>query len=390
MPQLKILSLSHYPSWFVQDMCHYLRKHGAEVEEFYPQHKTIGTGAGLLKNKRYLKTPKLSMIWYAVRNACVIFWKTRSADILYAHWSLPSGLIAAVVGRLLHKPCVITEHGGAVYNNPAAGFYAPTLWYVRILLRLTFKLVSKVVAISEDTRQHLINAGCPAGKIIIIYNGCNTDLYDPFKTEIIPIYNITPYWPLLVSVSMLKERKGVQDILQALVLLRKEYPDILLAIVGDGEYKPRLFELCDSYELSRNVIFLGKQEPKELPGIIAQATICIKPSWEEGFCISAAEMMAMQRPLIATQAGGLREVVNADVAEIIPPQSPIAIAKAVGYLLENPDVSERKAKAGRDWVLQKFSWDRAMGEYLKVFATEIQKSIGFPSLGGAFEYRGGR
>src|SRR5262245_60330940 len=105
--------------------------------------------------------------------------RERRADVIHAHWAIPTGPAAVQAARKLRLPSVITMHGGDVYVNPDQGYDFPTRWYVRPPLRWTLRHAGALTAITEDCRQHALRAGAPDASIHLVFNGTDLRRFSP-------------------------------------------------------------------------------------------------------------------------------------------------------------------------------------------------------------------
>src|ERR671921_355814 len=109
--------------------------------------------------------------------------KEHGADVVHAHWAIPTGPAAVTAARKLQVPSVITMHGGDVYVNPEQGYDFPTRWYVRPALRWTLRHAGALTAITEDCRQHALRAGAPAEHIRLVFNGTDLRRFSPVNGD---------------------------------------------------------------------------------------------------------------------------------------------------------------------------------------------------------------
>ena len=103
----------------------------------------------------------------------------RGADVIHAHWAIPTGPAAVHAARRAGIPSVITMHGGDVYVNPEQGYDFPTRWYVRPALRWTLRHAGALTAITDDCRQHALRAGAPPESIHLVFNGTDLRRFSP-------------------------------------------------------------------------------------------------------------------------------------------------------------------------------------------------------------------
>ena len=110
---------------------------------------------------KFLRVAVMAHYLEAQYRATLAAARERGADVIHAHWAIPTGPAAVQAARKLGLPSVITMHGGDVYVNPEQGYDFPTRWYVRPPLRWTLRHAGALTAITEDCRQHALRAGAP-------------------------------------------------------------------------------------------------------------------------------------------------------------------------------------------------------------------------------------
>jgi len=278
-----------------------------------------------------------------------------AVDIVHGHWAIPTGPALVLGGRTLRVPSVITMHGGDVYVNKAEGYDFPTRWYVRPILRWTLTRASALTAISDDCVQHALRAGAVPEKIHLIMNGADLRRFSPGAAS---PGGERPYGPKMVfACRQLFPRKGIRFLIEAVAQLRPRHPQIRLVVAGDGFERPQLEALADRLQVRDITTFLGWVSNRELPPYFRACAVSAIPSLEEGFGIPAAEAMGCEAPVVATDAGGLPEVVEDGVTGfVVPKGDATALAAALDKLLSDPALRERMGRAGRERALARFDW----------------------------------
>lgn len=292
--------------------------------------------------------------------------RTRQADVIHAHWAIPTGPAALMTARRLRLPSVITMHGGDVYVNPEQGYDFPTRWYVRPVLRWTLRHAGALTAITEDCRQHALRAGAPPESIRIVFNGTDLRRFSPDPVKVVdPRFG--PH--MIFACRQLFPRKGIRFLIEAATLLKPRFPDLRLVLAGDGFERPELIRLAERLGIGDRVTFLGWVPNEALPPYYRAAAVSVIPSLEEGFGIPAAEAMGCEVPVVATDAGGLPEVVEDQVTGLVVPRGDAAaLAVAIGALLDDPERRARMGQAGRARALRLFDWDRTAAQLEAVYA----------------------
>jgi glycosyltransferase involved in cell wall biosynthesis len=315
---------------------------------------------------RFARLAVMSHYMEAQYRATVSAGRARGADVVHAHWAIPTGPAAVLAARRLGVPCVITMHGGDVYVNPEQGYDFPTRWYVRPPLRWTLRHANALTAITEDCRQHALRAGAPDGSIRLIFNGTDLRRFSPSPngTGVESRFGRQ----MVFACRQLFPRKGIRFLVEAVAQLKPRFPELQLVLAGDGFERPALVRMAEELGIAADVHFLGWVPNSALPPYYRGAALSVVPSLEEGFGIPAAEAMGCEVPVVASDAGGLPEVVEHGVTGLIVPRGDSqALAQAMGSLLENPELRRRMGAAGRERALRLFDWDRTAEQFEQLY-----------------------
>jgi glycosyltransferase involved in cell wall biosynthesis len=287
-------------------------------------------------------------------------------DVIHAHWAIPTGPAAVLAARKLGVPSVITMHGGDVYVNPEQGYDFPTRWYVRPALRWTLRHAGALTAITEDCRQHALRAGAPDEHIRLVFNGTDLRRFSPGENGNRPDLRFGPH--MIFACRQLFPRKGIRFLLEAAAQLKPRFPDLKVVLAGDGFERPDLARLAADLGIGPDVHFLGWVPNADLPPYYRAAAVSVIPSLEEGFGIPAAEAMGCEVAVVASDAGGLPEVVEHGVTGLVVARGDAgALAQAIGSLLADPDRRRAMGQAGRERALRLFDWDRSAEQFEQLY-----------------------
>jgi glycosyltransferase involved in cell wall biosynthesis len=174
--------------------------------------------------------------------------------------------------------------------------------------------------------------GVPSEKVSVVYHGM-------LQPSWFPLVNAEPRHendhPVILSVGKMYPRKRTDILLQAIALLRHQYPDIELRIVGNGLEWDRLHALADSLKLDRNVTWLGSvADDAAFAREWRQADIFAHPSSQETFGYVYLEAMMTGKPIVAARAGAAPEVLD-NAALLVEPENPEAVAEALDRFLKD-------------------------------------------------------
>ncbi|MFC4004708.1 glycosyltransferase family 4 protein [Prauserella oleivorans] len=174
--------------------------------------------------------------------------------------------------------------------------------------------------------------------------------------------------PLLLYFGRLEWEKGVQDLLDALPAIRARHPGTRLVVAGVGRHLDELVEQAARLDLSGAVDFVGHLPDRELRAVLAAADAVVLPSRYEPFGIVALEAAAARRPLVASTAGGLGEVVvHGETGLAFDPGDVEAIASAVDTVLADADAAGRRAQAAQSRLAADFDWARIAAATAEVY-----------------------
>lgn len=208
-------------------------------------------------------------------------------------------------------------------------------------------------AISDSTRDDLIARGIPADRIAVVYPGVDTARFIPDAA--------TPRGipPRFVYIGRLKRYKGVEYLIAALAIARREEPALTLDIAGSGDDRPRLEALAAAAGQAGSVRFLGfVDEPTRLR-LLREAVANVFPSPKEGWGITVMEAAACGTASLASDSPGLRDSVkDGQTGILVPHADPAALAREMLRLARDPALVERLGRAARAWAEQ-LSWDAA-------------------------------
>ena len=282
----------------------------------------------------------------------------KSYDLIHDNQCLGYGMLA-IQKRL---PLVTTLHHPITQDLQLA-LDASNKWWERLLIRrwhsflhMQGKVVRKlehVVTVSARSQEDISTAfAIDKNDITLIYNGIDTQEFSPrAHIERKP-------WRIMATASADQPLKGLRYLLEAYALLLPRYPQLELLVVGKPREGGPTEQLLNALAIADKVRFVSGISTDDLVDYYAEATIAVVPSLYEGFGLPAGEAMACEVPVVAARGGALPEVVG-DAGIQVPIADSQAIADAVAELLENTDKRQALAIAGRERILERFSWQVA-------------------------------
>lgn len=243
----------------------------------------------------------------------------------------------------------------------------------RLKVRLVQKhVVDKIIVPCQDIKRGLKRfKWLDEDKVSVIYNGKDLRKYQPgkFNAAVRKELGISPDTLLVGVVSRLVAGKGHSCLLDSFFSLAKRFCNIKLVIVGDGKERSALEKIALSKGREDRVIFLGHRNDVER--IIDALDIAVFPSFDEGFPNTVVEYMAMGKPVVATDVGGIPElVVDGETGLLLPPADSEKLAEALGRLIEDKEEREKMGSNGRKRVEEFFNIEDKVSELEKFLRHE--------------------
>ena len=181
----------------------------------------------------------------------------------------------------------------------------------------------------------------------------------------------------IITVANLRPEKNHETLLAAAAVLLRTRPGLRFQIVGDGPRRADLEELSHARGLGAHVEFLGHRE--DIPTLLAAADVFVLPSRSEAFPNGAIEAMAAGLPVVASNVGGLRDLIqNGRTGVLVPPGNPEALAGALQSLIDNPAGAEALGRAARSEVQRKYSFDRMIASFEDLYLAGLSPHISAP------------
>ena len=304
-----------------------------------------------------------------------------NVDLFHIH-DPRSGLFG-IIER--NKPLILTTHGYITKEAVANKITTENSLLFKIYLKIqkvSVKRADAVIAVDKRIYEWLMNEiGCDESKLYHIPNGANIDKFSPYIDggEIRKKYNVTEQGHLIMCARHFVSKNGVEYLIKAMPIILKAYPDTKLLLVGDGPLKKMLQDIVFKLNLDKNVIFCGIVDHDRIPKYYAASDVSIVPSVhvsgvEEATSISLLESMATGKPVVASNIGGLKEILSKkNIGILVPDKDPSALAEAVIYVFDYPDRAKRLGQRAREYIAKNHSWDNVAEQISDVYKLALEK-----------------
>jgi glycosyltransferase involved in cell wall biosynthesis len=212
-----------------------------------------------------------------------------------------------------------------------------------------------LVVVSRAIDEKVVAEGRTGAPRTLIYNGVDLERYDHQEPccTLREEYGMDADAEIVGVVGRLELEKGHPTLLEAWPLVLAEMPCAYLVIVGEGSRQEALHQIAREQGVERHVIFTGRRD--DIPAITAALDVAVLPSYREAQGLTILEAMALGRPVVASNVGGIPEMIEDGVTGLlVPPHDPPALASAIVRLLGDHQLADMLGRAGHDQVHERF------------------------------------
>jgi glycosyltransferase involved in cell wall biosynthesis len=233
--------------------------------------------------------------------------------------------------------------------------------------RWKYRQVDCFIAASQAIRQMLVGDGVPADRTTTVHEGIDVQ-----HVVAAPPLNVhEAFWlphgsPVVGNVAALVAHKGQRYLIDAAHLVVQQVPDARFVILGEGELREHLEKQVHEHHLEKHVLLPGFRT--DVLGCIKGFDLFVMSSITEGLGTSLLDAMACARPIVATRAGGIPEIVEDGVnGLLVPVRDHHALADAIVRALKDPAMRQRMGEAGLARVNERFTVERMVAETADVY-----------------------
>jgi teichuronic acid biosynthesis glycosyltransferase TuaC len=269
-------------------------------------------------------------------------------DLILSYYVYPEGYAALSAGKRLGVPVILGAIGSDINRIPDS--------ISAFLTRKALREASFVLTVSEHLRDQAIRLGASTERTRTVRNGCDTSVFRlADRAAARAALGLDAESEVVVFVGWIAPTKGLRELVDAVKSLRVSHPRLHLFCIGEGALLPELEARAKDAGLADRIRFLGRRSSMEVASWLAAANVFCLPSYAEGCPNSVIEALACGRPVVATNVGGIPELVNSESGILVAPQDSQALAEALSNALsrrwDDAGIS-RRSQRGWDQVAE--------------------------------------
>lgn len=322
-----------------------------------------------------LRLPVIRPLLYLAGSAVALFRAMLREKPEILLWFDSPGQIAPLwCSLMMHCPYVLFVNGLPAEELTGLWGRFPILGLVQWALRLSAQQAQAVVSVCREIPQWMQQEwGIEAARCRVIRNGVNPSICLPHdKTEARRRLGLSQDQPYIGFVGGFFPWHGLDTLVEAMAIVRREYPTAKLLLVGDGQTRPALETLVRQQGLEEAVSFVGRVGFDEVPWWIGASDLCVvlhRPvRLYPGDSMKLWEYLACARPVVATAGEGYGDLVEELGAGVsVKGDDAHALAQGVCRLINNPAAASKMGQSGRAAVLNAHTWEARAVELERVF-----------------------
>lgn len=297
----------------------------------------------------------------ALFEICTLIRKIKPT-IVHTHTS-KAGVLGRIAAKILRVPVIIHQPHGLALGEAWEVLDTPRNHFIRKLLitleKILAKFTDRFIAYTEiEVEEHLHYGIGKREQFVAIPYGLDLSC---FCDKLNNVSGKSPKnrSPIIGSVGRLVTSKGYQYLIEAMALVKQQFPDIKLFVVGGGPLKNELESSVKKLGLTDNIQFLGVKD--DIPQFLSSIDIFVLPTLYESFGIVLIEAHACKKPVVVSDVGSISAVIkDRETGLLVPPRNPHAIAEAIIRLLRDEELYKKLCEAGFESVKRNYRIEKTM------------------------------
>ena len=260
--------------------------------------------------------------------------------------------------EIIHHPITKDYKHDLLANNKLLYRFSRYRWYsfLNMQKRVAPKIKNIITPSSNSSQDIAKDFRCNESNITVIHNGLDVNIFVPYED-----IKRDPL-KLITTASADVPLKGLDYTLTALSILKNEFQNMNLTVIGKLKEDGHTFRLIERLGISDSIVFKTNLTKKEIAEEYAKSSVAIVSSLYEGFGYPVIEAMSCSTPLIAANTSSIPELIG-NYATLIPPKDSTSLANSIKLIINNYDKYKSISNKGRDHIIKKFNWLKITDEY---------------------------
>jgi glycosyltransferase involved in cell wall biosynthesis len=276
-------------------------------------------------------------------------------DIVHAHYATSYGLIGALSG---FHPYVISAWGTDVMKFPQKNFINKTI------LKYNLRKADVICATSNTIKEYLKPVTNKEVQVIPF----GVDINEFIKKDIVSLFDKNTF--VIGSIKALEELYNIDVLIKAFSSLKIKYSNksLKLLIIGVGSQEQKLKRLVSDLRISNDVVFTGRISFSEISNYFNMLDVLVNISDYESFGVSVIEAMACEKPVVVTNTGGLKEIVeNNSFGSLVEIDNVEQTAHEIEKYMLDESLRTKIGKDARAKVVQKYNWSNNIKQMIELY-----------------------
>ena len=311
--------------------------------------------------------PRLGYIGFIKQAVCLGFylnWRY-TIDVFDASEVVGGGLAVTTLKFLTGKPTSI-EVQGEIFRKLENGQNLKNRLLKRIG-RFAMKRATRIRVISWAIFNQVLKQGVSESKICLVSLRIDLNLFNPLSVS--DTYKSGDKLGISLGyIGRLADGKGLEDLFETILILKSQNLKFNCLIFGTGPLETALKKLAEKLRIRDKIEWRGFVSYDKVPEALSEIDIFVYPSWHEGFGRSIMEALAMEKPVVATNVGGIPDLINnGENGFLVEPHNSEMLAQKIKELMENKELREKFGKAGREFVSKNYEWNDGIKKFAQLF-----------------------
>jgi len=291
------------------------------------------------------------------------FLNKNKIDVIHAQGTRAAFWVKILMPFLKSRPKIIyTLHGLHIAHRPFFQKY-PLLWLEKISNKFIDKLICPSLSVKSLVEKYKIIKN---SKVKLIYNGIDIKNFYTISSLNKKSLKISENYSVISAIQRLNFPKDVSTILLAFKIIKDNFKNVILLIIGSGPLLKKLQEEAREIGIFENVLFLGDRQ--DIPEILSISDIVILSSCFEALGLSLLEAMAAKKPVIGTNVEGIKEIIkNGENGFLVEFGDKEKMAESILLLLNNLKLRQKMGENGFKFVSENFSKEKMIKEYQNLY-----------------------